>query len=118
MSTTVAGRNRGLVLQWGHKRFYLDTVLLGASMGILVLGYIMVASASLHLGEKLANDSFYFPKHQLMHVFMGLAAAVLVGTRRLEFWEKYAKALFVIGLLLLGLVLIPGLGKTVNGSAR
>ncbi len=118
MNMPVAGRSRGLVLQWGHKRFYLDTVLLGASMGILVLGFIMVASASLHLGEKLANDSFYFPKHQLVHVFMGLAAAVLVGSLRLDFWEKYAKVLFGIGLLLLGLVLIPGLGKTVNGSAR
>lgn len=118
MKTLVAGKNRGLVLQWGHKRFYLDTVLLGASMGILVLGYIMVASASLHLGEKLANDSFYFPKHQLVHVFMGLAAAVFVASRPLEFWEKSSKLLFVLGLFLLIVVLIPGLGKSVNGSVR
>ena len=118
MSTLVAGKNRGLVLQWGHKRFYLDTVLLSACMGILVLGYIMVASASLHLGEKLANDSFYFPKHQLVHVFMGLGAAVFVASRPLAFWEKHSKPLFFFGLFLLVLVLIPGLGKTVNGSAR
>lgn len=118
MKTHIAGKNRGLVLQWGHRRFYLDTVLLTASMGILVLGYIMVASASLHLGEKLANDSFYFPKHQLIHVAMGLAAAVFVASRPLSFWEKSAMPLFLFGLVLLALVLIPGLGKTVNGSAR
>ena len=118
MRTLTAGKNRGLVLQWGHKRFYMDTVLLSAAMGILVLGYIMVASASLHLGEKLANDSFYFPKHQLVHVFMGLAAAVLVASRPLEFWEKSAKVLFLFGLFLLVVVLVPGLGKSVNGSVR
>jgi cell division protein FtsW len=118
MRTLVAGENRGLVLQWGHKRFYLDTILLSVSMSILVLGYIMVASASLHLGEKLANDSFYFPKHQLAHVILGLAAAVFVASRPLAFWEKSAQALFVGGLLLLAVVLVPGLGKTVNGSVR
>ena len=118
MRTLTAGKNRGLVLQWGHKRVYMDTVLLSAAMGILVLGYIMVASASLHLGEKLANDSFYFPKHQLVHVFMGLAAAVLVASRPLEFWEKSAKVLFLFGLFLLVVVLVPGLGKSVNGSVR
>ncbi len=118
MKTLVAGKNRGLVLQWGHKRFYLDTVLLSVSMGILVLGYIMVASASLHLGEKMANDSFYFPKHQLIHVFLGMAAAVFVASRPLVFWEKSSFVLFVAGMLLLVLVLVPGLGKTVNGSVR
>lgn len=116
--STVAGKSRGLVLQWGHKRFYLDTLLLSATMGILVLGYIMVASASLHLGEKLANDSFYFPKHQLVHVFMGLGAAFFVATRPLSLWERNSKTLFIFGLFLLVLVLVPGLGKTVNGSSR
>lgn len=118
MRTLVAGKNRGLVLQWGHKRFYLDTVLLSVSMGVLVLGYIMVASASIHLGEKLANDSFYFPKHQLAHVFLGIVAAVIVASRPLAFWEKHSRVLFMAGLFLLVLVLVPGLGKSVNGSVR
>jgi len=118
MKTRVAGKSRGLVLQWGHHRFYLDTVLLSASMGLLILGYIMVASASLHLGEKLADDSFYFPKHQLVHVAMGLIVGIFVACRRLEFWEKSSKPLLLIGLILLILVLIPGLGKSVNGSSR
>lgn len=118
MNARVAGKSRGLVLQWGHHRFYLDTVLLSASMGLLVLGYVMVASASLHLGEKLAEDSFYFPKHQLIHVAIGLVAGVFVACRRLEFWEKSSKTLFLVGLILLILVLIPGLGKSVNGSSR
>jgi cell division protein FtsW len=118
MSARVAGRGRGLVLQWGADRFYLDTVLLAASMGLLVLGFIMVASASLHLGEKLANDSFFFPKHQIVHIVMGLTAGIFVASRRLEFWQNSYRTLFLVGLGLLILVLIPGVGKSVNGSAR
>jgi cell division protein FtsW len=118
MKSRVAGKNRGLVLQWGPNRFYLDTVLLIAAMGLLLLGYIMVASASLHLGEKLADDSFHFPKHQLAHVAMGLAAALFVASRPLAFWEKSSRTLLVIGFVLLALVLVPGLGKSVNGSSR
>jgi cell division protein FtsW len=119
MKTRTIGRNhRGWVLQWRDKRFYLDTILLSAAMGLLVLGFIMVASASLHLGEKMANDSFYFPKHQLAHVFMGLAAGMFVASRKLESWEKSSMSLFLVGLILLVAVLVPGLGKTVNGSVR
>jgi cell division protein FtsW len=42
----------------------------------------------------------------------------VVASRKLSFWRESAGTLFLIGLLLLILVLIPGLGKTVNGSAR
>ncbi|WP_045225337.1 putative lipid II flippase FtsW [Methyloterricola oryzae] len=118
MNTRVAGRGRGLVLQWGPSRFYVDTVLLCAAMGLLVLGFVMVASASLHLGEKLAEDSFYFPKHQVVHIAMGLASAIFVGCQSLEFWKKSAPVLLLVGMGLLVLVLIPGLGKSVNGSSR
>jgi cell division protein FtsW len=118
MMKRIAGHSRGLVLQWGPHRFYLDTVLLSAAMGLLVLGYIMVASASLHLGEKLADDSFYFPRHQLVHIVMGLAAGLAVASQRLELWRKSYRLLFLVGLALLLLVLIPGIGKSVNGSSR
>jgi cell division protein FtsW len=118
MMKRVAGHSRGLVLQWGPHRFYLDTVLLSASMGLLVLGYIMVASASLHLGEKLADDSFYFPRHQLVHIVMGLVAGLAVASQKLEVWRNSYRILFLAGLALLLLVLVPGLGKSVNGSSR
>jgi len=118
MMTRVAGHNRGLVLQWGPHRFYLDTVLLSAAMGLLVLGYIMVASASLHLGEKLADDSLFFPRHQLVHIALGLGLGLAVASQRLEVWRKSYRSLFLFGLVLLLLVLVPGLGKSVNGSSR
>ncbi|QFY42035.1 putative lipid II flippase FtsW [Candidatus Methylospira mobilis] len=118
MNTRAHSKSRGLVLQWKEQRFYVDTLLLTASLGLLLFGYIMVTSASLHLGEKLADDSFYFPKHQLIHIAIGLAAALMVASRPLEFWQKWSIPLLFAGMGLLVIVLVPGLGKSVNGSVR
>lgn len=107
-----------MVLRWGHRRFYLDTVLLVASLGLLLLGFVMVASASLHLGEKIAEDSFYFSRHQLIHIALGVCAGCVVAAIKLESWQKSSLPLFLFGLALLAVVLIPGIGKTVNGSSR
>ncbi|MGX2029210.1 putative lipid II flippase FtsW [Methylocaldum gracile] len=118
MRAKVTVRGRGLVLHWGDRRFYLDTVLLVASLGLLLLGFVMVASASLHLGEKLAEDSFYFPRHQLVHIALGLCAGCAVASVKLESWQKSSLSLFLFGLILLVVVLMPGVGKVVNGSSR
>ena len=106
------------MLAWGQSRFYIDTLLLLAAAGLLILGFIMVSSASLHLGDKLADDSFFFPKHQLVHIAVGAFLAGMVACVRLETWEKSSMGLFVVGLLTLILVLIPGLGMKVNGAMR
>ena len=74
MSAILSPPRRGLVLQWHGKRFYVDTLLLLTTLALLLFGYVMVASASLHLGDKFASDSFYFPRHQLIHIAFGLAA--------------------------------------------
>ena len=118
MTRPVTRRGRGMVLQWRDHRFYLDTLLLLASLGLLLLGYVMVASASLHLGDKLAEDSLYFPRHQLLHIALGLVVGGLAASVRLETWRNASMPLYFAGLLLLILVLIPGIGKVVNGSAR
>lgn len=113
-----AKRSKGLVLTWRQNRFYVDSVLLMAASGLLILGFIMVSSASLHLGEKLADDSFFFPKHQFVHIGFGVLAASLVACVRLDTWEKSSLTLLAFGLVLLVIVLIPGLGTKVNGATR
>lgn len=118
MAKAQAVRAKGLVLRWGTRFFYLDGVLLVAAMAILLLGFVMVASASLHLGEKMANDSFYFLKHQAVHIAIGLMTGLGMVQVKLETWEKWSVWLFMAGLIMLVVVLIPGVGKVVNGSSR
>ncbi|QXP84829.1 putative lipid II flippase FtsW [Methylococcus sp. Mc7] len=118
MTTQAIRGSRGLVLKWGAGRFYLDTILLSVSLALMLFGFVMVSSASLHLGEKMASDSFYFPKHQLAHIVLGLAAGWAAAKVRLDPLERHSRSLFWVGIALLVLVLIPGVGKSVNGSVR
>lgn len=97
----------------------MDYFLLCICSCLLVLGYIMVASSSLHLGEKMATHSmYYYPVKQLIHIFMGVVAAICVAFVPLRIWEKHGTWLFIFGLGLLVIVLIPGVGIKVNGSFR
>ena len=97
---------------------YYDKILVAAGVALIVLGYLMVSSASLHLGEKLTGNVFHYPLRQMLHIILGLIAGCLVCMIPMEIWEKYSQGLFFGGLFLLILVLIPGVGVKVNGSMR
>ncbi|MEQ1557999.1 MAG: putative lipid II flippase FtsW [Methyloglobulus sp.] len=102
----------------GTERFYFDATLVLVTVSILVIGYVMVASASLHLGVEMKEDSFYYPIRQLAHIAMGCVLALGIARTPMEVWEKIGPRLFLGGLVLLVVVLIPGLGVKVNGSVR
>jgi cell division protein FtsW len=104
------------IFRVGH--FNFDALLMGACLSLLVIGYIMVVSSSLHLGVKMSGSELYYPIRQLMHIGLGLILGACVATVPMQYWEKAGPWLFLIGLLLLVLVLIPGLGIKVNGSIR
>ncbi|MCK9395971.1 MAG: putative lipid II flippase FtsW [Methylobacter sp.] len=99
-------------------RFHFDPVLLSVSAALLLIGYVMVASASLHLGIKMAGDGLYYPVRQLVHIGLGIIFGGGVAAVPMRVWEENGPKLFIAGLLLLIIVLIPGLGVKVNGSVR
>ena len=98
--------------------FHMDYLLLFICISLLIIGYIMVASSSLHLGEKMASNSMHYPVRQLMHIAVGIVIAIGVAFIPLKVWEKSSSWLFIAGLALLVVVLIPGAGVKVNGSVR
>ena len=99
-------------------RFHVDPILLATTIGLLLIGYVMVASSSLHLGAKIADDSLHYPVRQLAHIVLGLILAAGILSVPLKVWEEFGPFLFIAGLGLLVLVLIPGVGVKVNGSIR
>ncbi len=103
---------------WPGFNFHLDKCLVFAVGSLLSIGFVMVTSASLHLGEKVGGSVLSYPLQQMMHIVLGLVAAVLVSTVPTRFWGKSGQWLFLLGLGLLVLVLIPGFGKEVNGAVR
>ena len=96
----------------------LDPVLLVAFIALLSIGVIMVASSSISVADRNFSNPFYYLQRQLVFVAIGLVAAISVFKVRLVQWEKSGMALLIFALFLLVLVLIPGVGKTVNGSTR
>jgi cell division protein FtsW len=98
-----------------------DQQLIWVVVALIALGLVMVYSASVALPD---NPKFarYAPTHFLVRhaisIVMAFVAAVVVVQVPVSVWEKYAPWVFVAALLLLVLVLIPGIGKGVNGARR
>jgi cell division protein FtsW len=99
-------------------QFYFDPMLVSIVIALLTIGYVMVVSASLHLGEESKHDSFHYPVRQLVHIFIGLVLGFGIIRTPMSVWERLDVKLFALGLVLLIMVLIPGLGVKVNGSIR
>jgi cell division protein FtsW len=98
--------------------FAWDPVLLGLTAALLLTGLVMVTSASMSIAAKDFGDPFFFLERQLVFGAVGMFAALLLAQVPVRLWDRYSLVLLLLGLALLLLVLIPGLGATVNGARR
>lgn len=88
-------------------------------VGLLIgLGLLMVASASIVVSDEQLHQPFYYFYRQLIGVGAGILAGSLVVQFEIIFWKKMGGILLIVVMLLLALVLFPGIGHAVNGSAR
>ncbi|HSV71795.1 MAG TPA: putative lipid II flippase FtsW [Methylibium sp.] len=98
-----------------------DQAMVWVVVALLALGLVMVYSASVALPDS-PRFARYQPTHFLSrHVFaIAIAAVAAAVTLRvpMSVWEKYAPLLFIVSLVMLVFVLIPGIGKGVNGARR
>jgi len=95
-----------------------DIVLLYVTFALLGLGLVMVMSASIPIAEKHLGQPFAFFQKQLFYIVTGLFAAFLVSKIPVQQWQKAGPVLLLLGFILLIAVLLPGVGKQVNGSMR
>ncbi|RLA32182.1 MAG: putative lipid II flippase FtsW [Gammaproteobacteria bacterium] len=95
-----------------------DFWLLGLALALLGLGLVMVASASMSLADSRQGQPLYFLWRQLAHAAIGMLAGWVVYRTPVAFWERHGGSLLLIGYLLLALVLVPGIGREVNGAMR
>lgn len=95
-----------------------DKWLIGAVFGLLIIGLMMVASSSVMISTKYFHQPFHFLIRQACYLFAGLMIALVVIRTDSSFWEKISMPMLIICLLMLLVVLIPGIGRSVNGSRR
>ncbi len=98
-----------------------DASLAWAALLLLAIGLVMVYSSSIATAEASAhtgNRAWYFLARHAAFVAVGLAAAAVAFQVPMRAWQQLAPWLFIAGAVLLVLVLIPGIGRSVNGSRR
>ena len=96
----------------------LDWPLLLVALGLASFGVIMVASASIDFAAQVYGDPWYFVKRHLIFLLLAIVCGFLVYSLPVAVWNRSAILLLLAGVGLLAAVLIPGVGKSVNGAQR
>ncbi len=99
-------------------KLYFDRPLFFAVLTILAIGLIMVASAGVVYGRVRFGDDYYFLKQQSLGLGVGLILLYIFQRIHYRVWRNFVIPIFIIALIFLILVFIPGFGTTVYGAAR
>ena len=103
------------VIASGHA----DYVFIGYASAIILFGLVLLSSAGVAVGLDRFNDSYFFIKRQIMYgLIPGLALFFIMAKIPFIWWKKSALPLFVLSIILLALVFIPGIGSTNNTFAK
>lgn len=98
-----------------------DIALLAAGVVLAAFGLLMVYSASIALADGPRYESYgryYFVVRHMIFLTIGLIFALLAVNLPMRVWHKLAIPLFLLAVFLLLVVLIPGVGREVNGARR
>lgn len=95
-----------------------DRPLFFAILALLGIGLIMIASAGVVYGKVRFGDDYYFLKEQLIGLSVGLLFLFIFQKIHYKVWQNFVVPIFIVALVLLVLVFIPGFGTTVYGAAR
>jgi cell division protein FtsW len=100
------------------RSYSFDLVLLVTVGSILLLGLVMMTSASITIADRQVHEPLYYLERQGTGVLLGILAAILSMSIPTNVWERVAIPLLVLAFVFLIIVLIPGVGHEVNGSRR
>lgn len=98
-----------------------DQPLVFVVLFLLLFGMVMVYSASVALPDSnkyAAYSQYYFLIRQAIFILLGLLLGLAAFRVKIDQWQAWAPKFYVVTLILLTLVLIPGIGKGVNGAHR
>ena len=98
----------------------IDWSVIVAVAALLLIGLVMVYSASISLGDspKYQTSEGYFALRHAIYMVTGLCLGWVVFRVPLVRWNRFAYILGAIGIFFLAVVFVPGIGKSVNGSVR
>lgn len=95
-----------------------DSWVLIPALVLLCTGIVMVGSASIAIAESQGAAPYHYLARHLVFVVLGVTLALTLRVIPMAFLERISKPMALLSILFLALVLVPGLGHTVNGSTR
>lgn len=101
-----------------EETFFIDRWLVGVVTLLILYGLLMITSASMLIAQRQFNFPYHFLLHQISFLLLGIGALIFICNLPMVFISRIAPYLLIIGVVLLAMVLIPGLGRVVNGSRR
>ncbi|MEP3349625.1 MAG: putative lipid II flippase FtsW [Marinomonas sp.] len=96
----------------------IDAIFLSSVVSILALGIVMVSSASISVSESIHGHPYFFMIRQTLYLVLGLVFGWILLSLPTSQLQKWGILMMGLSLILLILVLVPGIGKSVNGSRR
>lgn len=96
----------------------LDFPLLAGCLALLGLGLVMITSASSEVAAALSGNPLYHMVRHLIYLAIGLGAGFMTLLIPMAQWQRFSGSLLLIAFVLLILVLLPGIGREVNGAKR
>ncbi|HSG61117.1 MAG TPA: putative lipid II flippase FtsW [Pseudomonadales bacterium] len=88
------------------------------TVALMCIGLVMMTSASMDIGAQKYDSAFFHLKRHSMYIVIAVSIAFVVSRIPMQFWFKYGWAFLLFSMVLLSVVLIPGIGREVNGSRR
>lgn len=96
-----------------YDKYFLMSVFL-----IISIGLLMMTSASIVVSDKDMHQPFYFLFKQTIFLIFGSGIGVFILQIETTLWQKWGGYLLLSAILMLALVIMPGIGRSVNGSMR
>ncbi len=96
----------------------LDFPLLAGCLALLGLGLVMITSASSEVAAAMSGNPLYHMIRHLIYLGLGISAALLTLLIPMAMWQRFGATLLLVAFVLLILVLLPGIGREVNGAKR
>ncbi|MCY1285697.1 putative peptidoglycan glycosyltransferase FtsW [compost metagenome] len=96
----------------------IDFPLLAGCLALLGLGLVMITSASSEVAAALSGNPLYHMIRHLIYLAIGIVAGLITLQIPMAFWQRHGARLMLAAFVLLILVLLPGIGREVNGAKR
>lgn len=114
----LSAKNRGAMRVLASEESQPINTFLLVMLLLLGTGLVVMTSASMEIGNSMTGDPLYFFKRQVLFIAVSVSALMAVLHIDMKVWHRLSPVLLAGAIMLLVLVLIPGVGTVVNGSAR